>query len=298
MKSRFIAVLMASAFTGWTGTAIADDVIPGLHDMLPQYIQDAGRIEVASDPQQPPYDFLDDVNETMIGVEQELLAEVGKRIGISINVTAAPLPTIIPGIQSGRFDLGASAFGDFVERQKIVDIIDVNYEAAGLVVAAGNPLEINSIGDMCGHKGAAHQGSTPLTLFELQAERCPADSPLEILQFPTSDQAQLAVKSGRADAYIANVGVSSYMTANQPEGGIQLELVTDSRYAVGYQGWIVSKENSGLRDAVIQALQSMVDDGTYGEVFDRWNLSQNVLETITYNDAARFPPEEYFNIDD
>lgn len=293
---RFIA-LVASATLALSASAYADP-IPGLYDMLPQHIKDAGQIAAASDPQQPPYDFYDTDNSTLIGVEQELLAEVSKRIGIPINVTAAPFPTIIPGIQSGRFDLGASAFGDFVEREQIVDIVDVNYEAAGLVVVAGNPLGITKISDMCGHRGAAHQGSTPLTLFEMQAERCPADKPLEILQFPTSDQAQLAVKSGRADAYIANVGVSAYSTANQPEGGIQIELVTESRYAVGYQGWIISKDNPGLRDAVIKALQSMVDDGSYGAVFDKWNLSQNVLETITYNDAARFPKEEYFNVDD
>lgn len=297
MKFRMTAALVASTFFGLSGATLAGEVIPGLYDMLPQHIKDAGQIEVASDPQQPPYDFYDEDNSTLIGVEQELLAEVATRIGIELNVTAAPFPTIIPGIQSGRFDLGASAFGDFIEREQIVDIIDVNYEAAGLVVVKGNPLGITTIGDMCGHRGAAHQGSTPLTLFEMQAERCPADQPLEILQFPTSDQAQLAVKSGRADAYIANVGVSAYSTANQPEGGIQIELVTDSRYAVGYQGWIVSKDNPGLRDAVIQALQSMVDDGSYGAVFEKWDLSQNVLETIVYNDAARFPPEDYFNID-
>lgn len=297
MRISALVGLISCSILANIGAAGAAEPIAGLYEMLPQYIKDAGRIEVASDPQQPPYDFYDEDNKTLIGVEQELLAEVSKRIGVPINVTAAPFPTIIPGIQSGRFDLGASAFGDFVEREKIVDIVDVNYEAAGLVVAAGNPLGIKSIGDMCGHRGAAHQGSTPLTLFELQAERCPKDKPLEILQFPTSDQAQLAVKSGRADAYIANVGVSAYSTANQPEGGIQLELITDTRYAVGYQGWIVSKDNPGLRDAVIQALQSMVDDGSYGAVFEKWDLSQNVLETVKYNDAARFPPEKYFNID-
>jgi polar amino acid transport system substrate-binding protein len=297
MTTRHFIALVASATLSFSATAYAES-IPGLYDMLPQHIKDAGQIAAASDPQQPPYDFYDTDNATLIGVEQELLAEVSNRIGIPINVTAAPFPTIIPGIQSGRFDLGASAFGDFVEREKIVDIVDVNYEAAGLVVVAGNPLGIRKIADMCGHRGAAHQGSTPLTLFEMQAERCPADKPLEILQFPTSDQAQLAVKSGRADAYIANVGVSAYSTANQPEGGIQIELVTDSRYAVGYQGWIISKDNPGLRDAVIKALQSMVDDGTYGAVFEKWDLSQNVLETITYNDAARFPKEEYFNVDE
>lgn len=296
MTSRLKAVVLAAAIV-WTGSAAAGERIAGLYDMLPERIRNAGAIMAASDPQQPPYDFYDEDNKTLIGVEQELLAEVASRIGIPIKVSAAPFPSIIPGIQSGRFDLGASAFGDFVEREKIVDIIDVNYEAAGLVVVAGNPLGIKKLSDMCGHRGAAHQGSTPLKLFELRAQKCPSSKPLEIMEFPTSDQAQLAVKSGRADAYIANVGVSAYSTAKQPKGGIQLELITSGRYAVGYQGWIVNKNSPGLRDAVIKALQSMVDDGSYAAVFKKWNLSQNVLQKVTYNDAARFGAD-YFKIED
>jgi polar amino acid transport system substrate-binding protein len=276
--------------------AAAGEVNPKLREMLPQRIRDAGFISAASDPHQPPYDFYGPDNATLIGVEQELLSEVASKLGIEIRRIAAPFPSIIPGIQSKRFDLGASAFGDFVEREKIVDIIDVNREAAGLIVVKGNPHKVMKLSDTCGLRGAAHQGSTPLHLFELQAAACPADKPLEILQFTTSDQAQLALKSGRADVSLANVGVSAYTTANQPTGGILLELVTTSRYAVGYQGWLITKENSELRDAIIAALQAMVDDGSYAKVFEKWNLKQNVLEKITYNDAASVVGT-YFNID-
>ena len=276
--------------------AAAGEVNPKIREMLPQRIRDAGFITAASDPHQPPYDFYAADNATLIGVEQELLTEVASKLGIEIRRIAAPFPSIIPGIQSKRFDLGASAFGDFVEREKIVDIIDVNREAAGLIVVKGNPHKVMKLSDTCGLRGAAHQGSTPLHLFELQAAACPADKPLEILQFTTSDQAQLALKSGRADVSLANVGVSAYTTANQPAGGILLELVTTSRYAVGYQGWLVAKENPELRDAIIAALQAMVDDGSYANVFMKWNLKQNVLEKITYNDAASVVGT-YFNID-
>lgn len=297
MKKAFYKFALISVLAISPTLSMAGEKIQKIHDMLPQQIKDKGKITAASDPHQPPYDYYDADNKTLIGVEQELLAEVATRLGVAINVTPAPFPSIIPGIQSKRFDLGASAFGDFVERQKIVDIIDVNYEAAGLIVVKGNPHNVKKMADTCGLRGAAHQGSTPLTLFEKQAAACPADKPLTILQFTTSDQAQLALKSGRADVSLANVGVSAYTTANQPAGGIQLELITQSRYAVGYQGWLVSKENPELRDAIMAALQSMVDDGSYGAIFDKWNLAQNKLEKVTYNDAARFGAD-YFNIAD
>lgn len=292
----FRKIALVSLLTLAPALAMAGEVIPKIREMLPQRIRDAGFISAASDPHQPPYDFYGPDNATLVGVEQELLTEVASKLGIEIRRIAAPFPSIIPGIQSKRFDLGASAFGDFVEREKIVDIIDVNREAAGLIVVKGNPHKVTKLSDTCGLRGAAHQGSTPLRLFELQAAACPPGKPLEILQFTTSDQAQLALKSGRADVSLANVGVSAYTTANQPAAGIQLELVTSSRYAVGYQGWLIAKENPELRDAIIAALQAMVDDGSYAKVFTKWDLKQNMLEKISYNDAASIAGT-YFNID-
>ena len=270
---------------------------PALRAMLPAKIRDAGVIRVGTDPHNAPYSFYGPDNSTLIGLEHDLVAVMSKKLGVTFQFNPAQFASIITAVQADRFDMGISAFGDFEKREKIVDEIDYTHEGTGLIVAAGNPLHINKLADSCGHRAAAVQGSIPLELLNKQAGLCPADKPLQIQQFPTGDQTVLAVRSGRADMLMDTYGVTAYELANQPAnaGGQKLELIPGKQYAVGYQAMIVGKDKPQLRDAVQATLQAMVKDGTYAAAFKKWGLSDNMLETITVNDAARFA--DYMKLD-
>jgi polar amino acid transport system substrate-binding protein len=268
-----------------------------LRAMLPQSVQDKGVITVGTDPHNPPYSYFDTDNTTLIGMEHDLVKIMEDRLGVKFQWSTGEFAGIITAVQGGRFDMGISGFGDFLPREKIVDEIDYTYEGTGIIVADGNPHKVAKMSDACGLKAAAVQGSIPLELLNKQAGLCPADKPLQILQFPSGDQSVLAVRSGRADLLMDTYGVAAYNLEHQPAtaGGSKLELVKGKVYAVGYQAMIIGKDKSQLRDAIQATLQSMVDDGTYAAVFKKWNLDANELKKITINDAARFT--DYLKLD-
>jgi polar amino acid transport system substrate-binding protein len=210
------------------------------------------------------------------------------------------LPTqfasIVPGIEAARFDLGLSAMGDFIDREKVVDEIDYSYEATGIIVSEGNPHHIAKLSDACGLRAAGIQGSIPLRLLDKQKELCPQDKPMDVLQFPSNDQLAVALNSGRADVSMDTYGVAAYTLAHQPgTGGHKLELVKGARYAVGYQAIVVSKQATQLRDAIKATLESMLADGSYQAIFAKWDLAANALSKITVNDAARYA--DYMKLD-
>ena len=258
--------------------------------MLPERIREAGVITVATDPHAPPYTFYAEDNATLIGLEHDLAAEMARKLGVRFQFSPMQFASVITSVQGGRNDMGISAFGDFVERERIVDEIDYAYEATGIIVPEGNPRGIEKIGDLCGLRVAAVQGTIPVELLHKQAERCPPSNPLEMRQFPSNDQVVLAVRSGRADALLDTYGVAAYTLAKLQggRGGRNLELVRGAKYAVGLQAMIVSKRNRALRDAIQATLQAMVEDGSYRAAFEKWGLEENQLETITINDAGRF----------
>ncbi len=72
--------------------------------------------------------------------------------------------------------------------------------------------------------------------------------------------------------------------------------MTGAKYAAGYQGIMVSKDAPGLRDAIVGALEEMIADGSYKALFDKYGLSENMIEKITVNDGARFA--DYMKLDD
>jgi polar amino acid transport system substrate-binding protein len=295
MTGKTNSMILAIAAVLASGTAFAAGVDQTLHDMLPEKIKSAGEIKNGTEPQTPPYDFYGEDNKTIVGLERELREEMGIRLGVKFTDVPAQFASIIPGIQAGRFDMGMSAFGDFAEREKIVDVVNYMLEGTSIIVLEGNPKGVHKLKDACGLNAGAVQGSIPLQLLDKQKELCPADKPLNVMQFPSNDQIKIALQSGRVDLSMDTTGVAAYSLQHQPEGNKKLELVTGAQYAVGYQAMLVSKENEQLRDALAATMQSMIDDGSYIKIFEKWGLGENKLDKVTINDAARFA--DYMKLD-
>ena len=65
----------------------------------------------------------------MVGLDADLAAALGQVLGLKINMINATFDTIIPGLVSGKYNLGMSSFTDTKERQKTVDFVSTYYVA-------------------------------------------------------------------------------------------------------------------------------------------------------------------------
>ncbi|MFS8050519.1 ABC transporter substrate-binding protein [Rhizobium sp. BR 314] len=290
-----LAIIVAATAVLASSNGWAAGVDQKLHDMLPEKTKSAGEIKVGTEPQTPPYDFYGEDNKTIIGLERELRDEMGVRLGVKFTDVPAQFASIIPGIQAGRFDMGMSAFGDFAEREKIVDVVNYMLEGTSIIVLEGNPKGVHKLKDACGLNAGAVQGSIPLQLLDKQKTLCPADKPLNVMQFPSNDQIKIALQSGRVDLSMDTTGVAAYSLQHQPAGNKKLELISGTQYAIGYQAMLVGKESPQLRDALAATMQSMINDGTYTKIFQKWGLGENKLDKVTINDAGRFA--DYMKLD-
>ena len=105
--------------------------------------------------------------------------------------------------------------------------------------------------------------------------------PIDKLKFDTQDAATNAVVLGQADALSADSPVTLY-AIEQTKGKLQPAGKT---FDVAPYG-IVVKKGSDLTKAVQAALQSMVDDGSYGKILDKWGVADGGIDKITINAAA------------
>lgn len=278
-------------------TAMAQGVDPVLRAMLPEKVQQSGVVTVTVNPRTPPYNFYSEDNTTLVGLEQDLAVAMGEKLGVKFEFSPAQSAQVaVLAVQSGRADMGGSMGGN-VDRENIVDMVDYTAEATGIIVPDGNPNGVQKISDLCGLRAAATQGTIPLSLLEKQKTLCPADKPLEVMPFPATDQVVTAVRSGRVDAMMSTYGVNKYSLEHQveTEGGRRLMLVPNARYAVGYQAFAFNKDNPQLRDAVAATLSSLLADGTYKTIFEKWGMEINILPAIKVNDAASF--SNYMQLD-
>ena len=122
-------------------------------------------------------EFIATNGHTVVGVDADLAKAIGGVLGLKFKVENANFDSIIPGLQSGKYDLGMSAFTDTKAREKVVDF--VTYFSAGTsfyVKASGGPT-VKSLADLCGQDGRRrerHDASRPTRRRRARSARAPA----------------------------------------------------------------------------------------------------------------------------
>jgi ABC-type amino acid transport substrate-binding protein len=118
---------------------------------LPDAVRAQGTLTVAADATFPPNEFLAPDGKTVKGMSADLAAALGDVLDIRVKLVNAPFDSILPGLATGKYDLGISSFTDTKEREQAVDF--VSYYSAGtsfFVRADGGPA-IGALADLCGH---------------------------------------------------------------------------------------------------------------------------------------------------
>jgi polar amino acid transport system substrate-binding protein len=267
---------------GATGSSSAaavtkDDAAAAL---LPDKVAKAGKLIVGTDPTYAPNEFKDEAG-APIGWGIEIASAIAAKLGLKAEFQVAKFDNIIPSVSGGKADIGESSFTDTVEREKKVDF--VNYYTAGIqwASAAGKTVDPDNA---CSLKVAV-QATTFEDTDEVPAksDACVAagKAPIEKLKYDTQDAATNAVVLGQADALSADSPVTLYAIA-QTKGKLQAAGKT---FDVAPYGIVVAKDG-GLSKPVQAALQSMVDDGSYGKILDKWGVAGGGIDKITINAAA------------
>ena len=173
LASGLLAAACSSTGTGTsTSSAAPSKAVSSIAAQVPASIRANGTLTVAADATYAPNEFIGSDGHTVVGMDADLAKALGQVMGLKVNVVNATFDTIIPGIVSGKYDLGMSSFTDTKARQQTVDF--VTYFVAGTsfyVKSSGGP-NITSLADLCGHKVAVEKGTTQQADAQAQAGKC------------------------------------------------------------------------------------------------------------------------------
>jgi polar amino acid transport system substrate-binding protein len=249
--------------------------------LLSAKVAQSGKLVIATSPNYAPNEFKDNAGRP-IGWAIEVGDAIAAKLGLKAEYQVARFENIIPGIVGGKIDVGESSFTDTVVREKKVDF--VNYYVAGIqwASATGKVVDPNNA---CGLKVAV-QATTYQDTVEVPAKSAAcvkAGKPaIQKVSLDTQDAAANAVALGQADAFSADSPVTLYGLVKL-KGKLQTAGKT---FEAAPYGMAVAK-NSGMAKAVQAALQSMVDDGSYGKILNKWGVSDGGLKKITINAATK-----------
>jgi len=271
------------------GDKAADDDAPdapkatadaALAAKVPDAIKADGVIKVGTDATYAPAEFLDTDGKTVVGFDIDLFNAVAAKLGLEAQYESAPFDAILPGIESGKYEIGVSSFTINEDRKKTVNM--VSYFSAGTQWAtkAGNPSGINP-DDACGKKVAVQVGTVQLDDITARSKACTDAGKPEITidQYQAQSDATAAVISGKDDAMLADSPVGAYAVK---QSNNQLELLGDIYESAPY-GYAVAKDQAEFAAVVQEALAAIVADGTYEKVLSEWGVEAGGIAESAVN---------------
>lgn len=253
-----------------------------LFEMLPAEVQSSKTLEIATEALYPPYEYLDTDGTTVIGLDIELMDAATKKLGVTYTLTNTAFDGLLPGLESGRYQVVLAAVSDTKARQAKFDFVDYFQSGQAIVVPAGNPENIKGIADLCGKSVTVLVSSAQEALLNgFNTKEC-VDNKITITALPTDTDALLQVQSKRASASFTQEPVGRYNAA-QISGGKAFEVANSETILPIPLGVVFLKKDTQLRDAFQAAYQAMIDDGTYKKILDARELGAGALEKITIN---------------
>ncbi|EYT57302.1 ABC transporter substrate-binding protein [Dietzia sp. UCD-THP] len=246
-----------------------DDEIAAL---VPAEIREKGVLVIGTNPPYAPNEFKNERGE-IVGFDIDVMTAAAQLMGLRAEFRESDFEKIIPAIEGGTMDMGASSFTVNDERLQTVDF--VTYFEAGIqwASAAGNDVDPD---DACG-LSVAVQRTTVSDQEDVPArsEACVAagNPPIEKVQFDSQDEASTAVALGKVDAMSADSPISAY-AVKQSEG--KMQLAGDVFDSAPY-GWPVRK-GSELAAALEAAADKLIETGDFERIAQNWGLEDGLID--------------------
>ena len=267
-----------STSSGSASAAPTTGAVPQVAALVPSAIKAKGTVTVAMDATYPPDEYIASDGHTIIGLDADLGKALGQAMGITWNPVNATFATIIPGLQSGKYDIGLSSFTDTKAREKVVNFVDYFQAGEAFYVKAGSPSTVTSLADLCGKSVSVESGTIEQTDATAQSKKCTAaGKPAVTVQtYSTQDEANLAVSSGRADAGFADSQVAAWI-AKESNGVFKL---SGQAFALAPYGIAVPK-TSGMTTPVLAAMKAIMAKGIYKQILVKWGVIEGGIPSAS-----------------
>lgn len=228
-------------------------------------VKDSGELLVGTEGTYAPFTFHDESGK-LTGFDVEIAEEIATRLGVEAKFMETQWDAMFPGLDSKRFDMIANQVGIKPERQEKYDFSDPYITSSAVLVTHADNTDVKGFEDLNGLKSAQSLTSNYGEMAKSYgAELVGVDGFIQAIEL---------LNSNRVDATINDKLTVLDFQKQKPDAKIQVVAEADD---AAQSGLMFRKGSETLVEAVNEALNAMVEDGTYEEISDKW-FGENVLE--------------------
>lgn len=258
MKKNLVLVLMAAlCMFGLTacGSEKQEAAAPA-----PEAPAAAQQLVVATSPDFPPFESLGE-NNAVEGIEIDILNLICEKLGMELVIEQVDFDSVLPGVQSGKYNLGASGISITEQRQKNVLFTDPYCLAAqAIVVTKESPITCKA--DLDGKKVAVQTGTT--------AESFCMENGYTVDSYVANNDAQSALLTGKVDAWVIDdLTAADMVKAYNGESGDELVILDEAMTTEPY-AFAMAFGNEETIASINEVLNGLVADGTVAATFEKF----------------------------
>ena len=225
-------------------------------------IQKAGKLVIGTSPDFPPFESLDEKG-NVIGIEIEIMELICQELGVTLEIKQMDFESVLPGVQSGKFDVGVSGISVTPDREKNT-LFTTPYCLAAQAIVVTSDSTITGKADLTGKKVAVQTGTT--------AEEFCMSNGYDVDGFAANADAESALVAGRVDAWVIDDLTAAEMVAvyneEHPDAPLVIldEAMTTEPYAFAFK-----LGNDDLVNKINEILNKLLADGTIAAIFEEYN---------------------------
>ncbi|MEU5622214.1 ABC transporter substrate-binding protein [Streptomyces tendae] len=210
---------------------------------------------------------------TLTGQDVDFAHAVAKALDVGLKTEQASFEAILPALDSGKYDVGASNFGVTEERRRTIDFVTYINDGQGFAAREESGLsEVTDLRQLCGRKVATGAGTTFEATLEESRHLCTdaGDTAYTVQTYSEPGALWSSLQQGRSDVVMSTINGLRYAVAHQ-QG---LEFLNEfHRLDVGF----ALKKGSALAPALRAAVNGLIADGTYARILKKWGTTESAI---------------------
>jgi polar amino acid transport system substrate-binding protein len=212
-------------------------------------------------------------------------ASVADSLGLKLRVVNLSWEQWPLSVQSGGVEAVFSNVGVNTARLKLFDFATYRQGVMAFTAAAGSTRKIAGPEDIAGLTVAVGSGTNQERILldwnkQLQAD---GKQPASLQYYANDADVQLALQSGRVDAYL---GPNPSAVYQQSKGQVAILGTVNAGWPNTTYVAAATLKGNHLDDAVEAALTHSFADGSYARALQRWGLSGEAVDAPVVNPAV------------
>ncbi len=220
-------------------------------------------LTMATNAEFPPYEYMEDGK--IVGIDAEIAQAIADKLGKELVIENVDFDSLIPGVQTGKYDFVMAGMTVTDERKEQVDFTDT-YATGVQVIIVKEDSAIKTVDDLTADGANNKIGVQLATTGDLY---CTWDIEDEgkgsVERFNKGADAVMALNSGKVDCVVIDNEPAKVFVENNP--GLK---ILDTEYITENYAAAVSKDQPELLEAINGALVELIAEGKVAEIIEKY----------------------------